>query len=267
MALRARLTPLPKPVPEIWPWHSVKSKGVSVSILGRGDRRMEAETYLSSGFSIRQSIERQRDGWFPIGDIADVWMPGRLKGIQVAKGAGTPFFSATQVFDIRPTPRKWLAVERTPDAANRFVDSGQVLVTCSGAVGRATLAFEAHKNVLISHDLLRIDAKESKWKGWIYAFLHTPQARAMTTASHYGHIIKHLEPSHLMAIPIPAIDDATATTFNKSVARIVALRDKAYTLTLEAEAKFTEAIGSLDVKDWGEKCSVENPICLPICDA
>lgn len=252
MALRARLVaPPPKPR-EIWHYHKLKSASVPASLLFAGDRRMEAETYLSSGFGIRAAIEAQEGGWVPFGDLADVWMPGRLKGIQVGRDVGTPFLAATQVYDVRPISRKWLALARTEDSSSRFVKPGMILVTCSGSVGRPTLAYAPHENTLISHDLLRIEAKDKRQWGWLYAFLHAPQVRAMATGAQYGHIIKHLETSHLAALPVPVISDATADDFHKRVGQILKLRNEGHRLTLEAEARFEEAFGPLKVKDWGE---------------
>lgn len=245
MALRARLVaPPPKPR-EIWHYHKLKSASVPASLLFAGDRRMEAETYLSSGFGIRAAIEAQEGGWVPFGDLADVWMPGRLKGIQVGRDVGTPFLAATQVYDVRPIPRKWLALARTEDSASRFVKPGMILVTCSGSVGRPTLAYAPHENTLISHDLLRIEAKDKRQWGWLYAFLHAPQVRAMATGAQYGHIIKHLETSHLAALPVPVISDATADDFHKRVGQILKLRNESHRLFGEAEGAFAKAIGSV----------------------
>jgi hypothetical protein len=74
----------------------------------------------------------------------------------------------------------------------------------------------------------------------------------MTKGAQYGHIIKHLETSHLDALPVPLIDDATSESFNRKVTQILALRDDSYRLTLEAEERFTKAFGPIKVKDWGE---------------
>ena len=214
---------------------------------------MEAETYLSSGFGIRATIESKPNGWSRFGSLAKVWMPGRLKGIQVGRDVGTPFLAATQVYDVRPIPRKWLALERTSDAQNRFVQPGTILVTCSGSVGRPTLAYVVHENTLISHDLLRVEAMDDRNKGWLYAYLHASQVRAMATGMQYGHIIKHLEPSHLDALPVPLVDDDSAADFNHRVSRILTLRNEGYRLTLEAEALFEKALGPIEVADWGEQ--------------
>ena len=252
MALRARLVAPPPQPKQTWPWHVLKHASVKVSQVLAGDRRMEAETYLSSGFGIRQAIEG-KTGWVRFDKLAKVWMPGRLKGIQVSLDFGTPFLAATQVFDVRPVPRKWLALSRTSDAANRFVQPGMILVTCSGSVGRATLAYAPHENTLISHDLLRVEAIDHRNKGWLYAYLHAPQVRAMTVGAQYGHIIKHLETSHLGALPIPTVDDATAAEFSHRVTRILHFRNEGHRLTLEAEARLEKALGPFRVNDWGDK--------------
>lgn len=179
-------------------------------------------------------------------------MPGRLKGIQVGGDVGTPFLAATQVFDVRPIARKWLALARTDDAQNRFVVPGTILVTCSGSVGRPTLSYAPHENTLISHDLLRVKAiDESQW-GWLYAYLHASQVRAMCVGAHYGHIIKHLETSHLSALPVPSVSDDVAAEFSARAGRILALRNEAHRLTLESESRFEGALGFLRVQDWGE---------------
>ncbi len=252
MAQRARLSaPHSEPQQE-WPWHQLKWTSLSANLLLSGDRRMEAESYLSSGRGIRLAIEGRHFGWQPFAEFANVWQPSRLKGIQVSPEFGTPFLAATQMFDIRPVSRKWLAVERTSDASNRFINSGTVVVTCSGAVGRATLAHAPHEKTLISHDLLRVEVRDSAQWGWIYAYLRSPQARAMMTGAQYGHIIKHLETSHLNALPVPIVNDEHAHKFHEQTTAIFDLRNRAYRLTLEAEERFERALGSIKVQDWGE---------------
>ena len=252
MALRARLVAPPVQPWDSWPHHALKCAAIPVSSLLCGERRMEAETYLTSGYGIRLAIEAKTAGWTHLGNLAKVWMPGRLKGIQIGRDLGTPFLTATQIYDVRPIPRKWLALARTADAKNRFVKSGMILVTCSGSVGRPALAYEPHENTLISHDLLRVEAIDKRYHGWIYAFLHSAQARAMSTSAKYGHIIKHLETTHLESLPIPMVSNDIAADFNRHVQRILDLRNKGYRLTVEAEKHFEQALGSLKVSDWGE---------------
>ncbi|HSH80765.1 MAG TPA: hypothetical protein VLA19_19730 [Herpetosiphonaceae bacterium] len=251
MAVRARLAP-PRPDREEWQWHQIKSMSLPVTALLAGDRRMEAEAYLLSGFGLRAALEARPNGWVRFGHLANIWQPSRLKGIQVTAEFGTPFLAATQVFDLRPVPRKWLALERTEKAAQRFVQEGMILVTCSGSVGRATLAYTPHLDTLISHDLLRVEAIEAKHWGWLYAYLRATTTRAMMTSAQYGHIIKHLEVSHLNALPIPEVPDSLLQHFNERTHAIVELRDKANAATLAAEKRFAECLSPLPVSNNGE---------------
>jgi hypothetical protein len=218
-----------------------------------GARRMEAETYLSRGFSLREAIERRATGWVPFAELAKVSQPGRLKGILVSPEYGTPFLTATQVFDVRPVPRKFLALGKMAKAMDCFVDDGIILVTRSGSVGRPTLAHAPHRGVIISDDLLRVSAKDERNYGWLYAFLRAPQVRAMSTSAKYGHIIKHLETSHLEALPILTVNDDIAADFGRRVSGIIELRNEGHRLTLAAEARFESALGRLKVTDWGEE--------------
>lgn len=243
MALRARLVP-PPPQRESWPWHQVQTGSLSVSLLVKGDRRMEAESFLASGFGHRLAIKSHKSGWTALSQIARAWQPSRLKGIIVSPEFGTPFLAATQVFDVRPVPRKWLSLDRTDQAADRFTAKGTILLTCSGSVGRATLAHAPHDDILISHDLLRIRPHNLKDRGWVYAYLRAPAVREMMQAAQYGHMIKHLETQHLDEMPIVEIDAGVSSYFERATRRILRYRDLAHLNQLKAEAMFEEAVGA-----------------------
>ena len=237
--------------------HKVAWASMPLSALTSGDRRLEAEAYLLGGYGIRLEIEA-RTGWRRFGELARVWQPSRLKGIQVSKRYGAPFLSATQVFDLRPTPRKWLAIEKTSNASERLVRSGMILVTCSGTVGLCTIAHSPHMGVLISHDLLRVEAKDDSWIGWLYAFLRSEQARAMMTSVQYGHVIKHLECAHLDHLPVPHVGAELRSHFNSAVQRIFAARDEARALLAEAENLYRELVGAVEEADVEAPFSVSS---------
>lgn len=243
--------PLPA-APTAWPYHTAKTASLPAHLLMQGSRRLEGDVYLTSGYGIRLALELQPAGWVPLGQLARVWQPGRLKGIQVGPTYGTPFLAATQVFDLRPVPRKFLALARTNDAANRFLEAGTIVVTCSGSVGRATLSFDMHKPLLISHDLLRVVPLPGQW-GWVYAYLRTPQARAMMSSAQYGHVIKHLEVAHLEALPVPKVSNKMAETFTAQAQRVLDARNAAHALFAQAEELFEEAIGPVMPGDSGEQ--------------
>ncbi len=258
MAVRARLTPPRKERTE-WTWHQVKSASLPASIFCSAARRMEADGFLSRGFRTRTAIESKSSGWISLKNIARVWQPSRLKGIQVDPSFGTPFLTATQVFDLRPTPRKWLSLERTDNAEKRFVAPGTILVTCSGTVGRATLARNCLDDVLISHDILRVQLNDDTYWGWLYAYLRAPIVIRLMQSAQYGHIIKHLEVAHLDKIPVIEVNRDTRADFTSKVTKILDYRNRAETLVAKAEAKLASAFElPVTVKSNGVYSSVRS---------
>lgn len=224
-------------------WGVVRS-----SVLRHGDRRIEAETYLSDGYGRRMSIETRPDGWSRLRAYANVWQPSRLKGITVPDGLGTPFLSAGQMFEAQPQPRKWLASHRTPDVRSRLVRPGTLLLSCSGTVGRATLSYSVHADHIITHDLLRIEPTDSRMRGWLYAYMRTATFRAIARGAHYGHMIKHLEPEHVSAMPVLDVPDSMIEHFDAIVTKIFEDRNRAAALTARANLLYREALGLHDHK-------------------
>ncbi len=173
MALRARVVAPPVPLQSVWKHHTVKWGELPSHVFWKGDRCMEAETYLSSGYGLRLAIEERPTGWRRFESMANVWQPSRLKGIQVGPEFGTPFLAATQVFDIRPVPRKWLALLAQTMRRSASSRTGTILVTCSGSGWSCTLARCAQSETLISDDLLRVKrASQSNGVGLMPTFVH-----------------------------------------------------------------------------------------------
>ena len=252
MARRARLSPA-RDEQTHWAWHTPKFLAVPASALWSGERRMEAENYLATGYGQKLALQALLgDRKKTLSNFAKVWQPSRLKGIQVSSDFGTPFLAATQVFDLIPISRKFLSLDKTENSSGRFIETGTIVVTCSGSVGRATLVTSALEKTLVSHDLLRVEPKDPELWGWTYAFLRSKFARAMMSSSQYGHIIKHLEPSHLEILPAPLPSREIAERMQEMSARILADRNKATSLMSAAMDLYANVIGSPDKHGRGD---------------
>lgn len=228
--------PLALPPAEAVAWGVVRASAVAAS-----DRRFEATAYLSDGYGLRKAIEA-RQGWMPIGRVSEVWQPSRLKGITVAPDRGVPFLAAGQVFEANPTPRKFLSLKQTPDAEKRFVEAGWLLVSCSGEVGKVTVAHSPHVGRLITHDLLRVQPHEANQAGWMYGYMRTSAFRSIAVATHYGHVIKHIEPDHLARMPMVTVNDALAADFTKAMKKVFAQRDAAHLAEAAAFDAYANAL-------------------------
>lgn len=213
------------------------------SVLGNGDRRFEAEVYLSDGYGLRTAIESRPIGWASLRNFAKIWQPNRLKGVVVSSETGVPFLAAGQVYETRPVTRKWLSLAQTEGAEERFVDAGTLLVSCSGNVGRVTIAHSPHVHKFISHDLLRVQPNSPVLQGWLYAYMRTPQFQRMVVGAHYGHIIKHVEVSHLESMPVIEVPESLMREVSDDVAKIFSMRDEAHHLIDEAEELYSAALG------------------------
>lgn len=223
-------------------------RSLPMSVIAKGDRRLDAEAYLTGGYGLRVQVEASVP-FLPLGDLAAAWQPYRLKGTLVGPGEGVPFLTATQVFDIRPVARKWVAPGKTPHLDRRFVESGWLLVTCSGSVGDAIMAFEPHLGVVISHDLLRIQARDPSHRGYLYTYFRSRFGRTMLRSSKYGSIIKHLEPEHIADLPIPVVPKALYDEMDSRIARVFDLRGRAFRLITEAECLYADQFPTVQAQD------------------
>lgn len=237
-------------LPERWASLPAEATGAApvslpMSVLARGERRLEAEAYLTGGHDLRGEIEAS-GAFTPLGEMADAWQPSRLKGILVGPEDGEPFLAATQVFDIRPTPRKWVAPSKTPDFAGRFVEAGWILVTCSGSVGDPMVTFAPHLGTVISHDLLRMRPRDPRDRGHLYTFLRSATGRLILRSSKYGSIVKHLEPEHVATVPVPTVPETLRDQLEARISEVFTLREKAFLLTQEAERLYGEQFAAVD---------------------
>jgi hypothetical protein len=73
----------------------------------------------------------------------------------------------------------------------------------------------------------------------------------MMTSAQYGHIIKHLEVSHLDALPVLRLRENLREPFGKKAKKLIEMRDQAHSLVNEAEKLFGEAFGELDPSNNG----------------
>jgi type I restriction enzyme S subunit len=238
-----------KPVPSI---PDVTFASLPITMLAKGDRRLESETYLTGGYAIRRQIETSGIAHSPMIQLAKIWQPSRLKGITVAQEHGVPFFTATQVFDIRPSARKWLALDRIESPESLYIKRGWILVTRSGNVGETIIAYSPHQNALISDDLLRVQVREDSYRGYLYTFIRSRFGCSMLRSNQYGSIIKHLEPEHLFDIPVPLVNEDILRETNSRIEKVFQLRDEAFALTQSAESRYANEIGVV-LQDPGEE--------------
>lgn len=214
---------------------------VSVKMLTGGERRLEASTFLTDGFGLRQGLEAV-PSTVPMSDLAAVWQPSRLKGYPVDPGKGLPFLSAGQVLESQHRVRKWLAEAMVPAVETRYLERDWLLLSCSGEVGRLTAVYDEHLNKVITHDLLRIVPHNPQDYGWLYAYMKTPTFFAIARSSQYGHMIKHLEPEHVLAMPVAMPDANVRNAIGQDAKNALEMRQASRRLQAKADAMLAELV-------------------------
>ncbi|RYF31164.1 MAG: hypothetical protein EOO23_03380 [Comamonadaceae bacterium] len=214
---------------------------VSSRVLAYGDRRLEASAFLRDGFGLRQGLEAI-GSTVPFAELSNVWMPGRLKGYTVDEGRGLPYLSAGQVFESKPRVRKWLAkaMVKSPDTLR--VDPHWLLLSRSGEVGRLTAVYREHADKIISDDMLRVVPQDPDDYGWLYAYMKTPTFFAIARSAQYGHMIKHLEPEHVLGMPVAMPDPGTRRRIGSDAKRALEERQAARDLQVQADDLYATAI-------------------------
>lgn len=165
--------------------------------------RLEAGVYGTEGRQARQDLERCKWEIVRLGDklIEEAFYLGRFKRIYVEEKSGVPFILPSQMTEIYPKASKFISPTTNIDIESTRVKRGQVLLTRSGTIGVASYVSKTLEDQSLSDDVIRIKATE--YPGYIYTYLKSRIGRLLVETNNYGAVIKHIEPEHLNAVPIP----------------------------------------------------------------
>ena len=130
------------------------------------------------------------------------------------------------------------------------VHKGQILLTCSGTIGKVSLVSDTLDNKIFSHDLIRVDAKEAEDIGFIYAYLRSNIGNTILQTNRYGSVIQHIEPAHLAEVPIPNPPGTIKAQINELVMRSFSLRDESNNLIDQATALLVDALKLPPISDF-----------------
>ena len=114
------------------------------------------------------------------------------------------------------------------------------LISCSGTIGRMAYARREMAGMWSSQDVLKVAPDpEIVAPGYLYAFLSSRFGVPLVTGSTYGAIIPHIEPKHLVDLPIPLAPDAIQEEAHRLI-------DEAAELRTEASAELRAVIREIE---------------------
>ena len=222
----------------------VKYCSVALSdVIARG-KRLEASVFDVEAMQARALIAGGKYPQTFLGGaegIATSYVCGRFKRIWV-KTSDIPIYQPSSIVDIKPSPDGYISSKTKTNINALRVQKNQILMTCSGTVGKVSYVSETLKDKVFSHDLLRIDCKNPNDAGYVYAYLKSSVGNQILCTNRYGAVITHIEPEHLATIPIPNAPAMLKSRIHYLIEQSYALRDASNDLIDEATALLVKAL-------------------------
>ena len=158
----------------------------------RDEMRFEGYYYNPQALAVDEWSLAHPNGYWSLGDVADVFDVPPFKHIYVEPEHGLPFFTSGDLFLLDRHADKHLSTTQTRDLHKYVIEQGWVLLARSGQLGgilgRPQFADSALHHTCTSDHVIRIVSK-SVPAGYLYAYLATPTVgyvlltRTMTGAS------------------------------------------------------------------------------------
>lgn len=226
------------------PKEDIKWCTVSLADVFNAGKRLEASVFEVQGKHAREAISEckyEKVSLSGENGLSSCYTCGRFKRIWV-ETSELPIFQPSSITDIKPTPDGYLSSRTKTNIDALRVHQGQILLTCSGTIGKVSLVSKTLDNQIFSHDLIRLNAKKPQDVGFIYTFLRSKIGNTILQTNNYGAVIQHIEPEHLADIPIPNPPDEIKQRINTLVMRSYELRDQSNSLIDRATAMLIEAL-------------------------
>jgi len=227
------------------PEPEVEAVTVSSNVFAQEQLRLDAAHYAREKPKVRHLLEQCGYDLVQLGDLCEkIFNLPRFRRVYATNPAdGWPYMTPGQLVMFRCYDQERLISKtRAPrDAAEHFVRSGWVLITCSGTVGRPILATQALSKYFLTHDLIRLVPKKGTRPGYIVAYLASRIGQTLLR-DEYGGTIDHIEPIHVRPIPVPMLPDELQERIEGMVQEAYKLRDKANDLLTKAESLVEEAL-------------------------
>ena len=212
-------------------WCTVKLSEVISSGL-----RLDVESY---GIEARNAHRRLMSGKYaPVficgnNGLASAYVCGRFKRIWVEK-SDYPIYQPSSIADLNPVPDGYISYNTRTNIEKLRLRKGQVLLSCSGNVGKTAYVSKTLDGLIFSHDLIRIECINPDDAGYLYAYFKSDVGSKVVASNTYGTVITHIEPEHLEKVPIPDAPIELKKKVNDLVVKSYELRDESNDLLDEA---------------------------------
>jgi len=159
---------------------------------------------------------------------------------------GIPFLSSSDMMQSDLRSVKLLSRALTPSKLLEAIrlHQGWALISCSGTIGNAVFVRPDMDGMTGSQHIMRVAPKAGMiLAGYLYAFLSSKIGYALVTQGTYGAVVHHIEPEHIVDLPIPRLDPATEQHIHEMIEQAAALRVEANLGLATTRADITRRLG------------------------
>lgn len=225
---------------------------VSLSDVFSRGKRLEASVFDVEAKQARNLITHGKYSTITIcgkGGIASSYVCGRFKRVWVEK-SDMPIYQPSAIVDIKPTPDGYISKQTKTDFESLRVHKGQVLMTCSGTIGKVSYVSKTLDGKIFSHDLLRINCNNKEDAGYLYTYLKSKVGNKILLTNSYGAVITHVEPEHLATVPIPNAPAEIKNRINNLIVESFNLRDESNKLIDKATSLMITELRLPDINSF-----------------
>lgn len=206
-------------------------------VTGSDSLRLDASYYNREVIEAVATLQRSGMEVTTLGELAKrVFIPPRFRRVYVAESHGLPFLQGSHIVHFDPADIKYLSKTAHHKLERWVIRGGWILVTCSGTVGRVTMAPPGWDGWAASQHILRIipEANDACPPGYLTTFLASRLGHVQLTAQIYGAVVDELTEEQAKSVLVPV-----ATT--REQLRLVKLVDE---LAMRSVRQRAEAVNS-----------------------
>lgn len=218
--------------------------------LNEGEYRLNASFYSQDVIAARLLLEKLVDKGVTttlLIDLADeIFMPA-LKITIPFNDHGEPYLTQSEVGFFLPKSRKKVNVSKLQNPDKWYIQSGCILISQSGTIGRIIIATKYLQRFVISPNPIRLIADE-EIRGYLYTFLSSWIGSVLIKSPKYGVTVDHILPRHLYNIPVPRIPELEKE-INKRILEAHRLREEAQELLSKAGKMIYSELGLSKIEE------------------
>jgi type I restriction enzyme S subunit len=179
---------------------------------------------------------------------------------------GVPFMtgSSLRLADISELPLLSKLDALGPKLRHLEIEPGMSLISCSGTIGIMAYARRDMAGVWSSQDVLKVVADPAKVPpGYLYAYLCSRFGIPLVASGTYGAIIQHLEPEHIVDLPVPRLRKELEYEIHSRVEEAAELRVKATQDLNSARSRLRKCFGDPPKLEPGTRHQNWSGIAIP----